>query len=258
MIRSILALAILFMGMEVASARDGDTAPVDTVRIVTRHDHDVGAYTQGLFVRNGRLYESTGMKGRSEIREIRLSDGKVMKRQPLPADIFGEGSTDWKDEIISVSWRDGVGYRWRLSDLKRRSSFRYEGEGWGLTRSDSELVMSDGSSHLRFLDPLTFKEVRRIEVRDGSTPISNLNELEWINGEIWANVWMTGVIARIDPNTGQIRRWVDISSLARLQPPMARDAVPNGIAWDRRTGRIYVTGKNWPSLYAIEIVSDVR
>lgn len=215
--------------------------------------HDRSAFTEGLLIRNGRLYESTGMEGRSEIREISMADGKVLRRASIPSGQFGEGMVDWGDEFLSVTWQTGVGYRWDARTFRLKSTFSYMGEGWGLTRAGREIVMSDGTAQLRFIDPATFREIRRVSVSFSGKPITQINELEWIDGEIWANIWTTNLIARIDPVTGVVRSWVDISDIAAREPRTDPNAVANGIAWDAARRRLYVTGKNWTSLYRIEL-----
>ncbi|MBB4640994.1 glutaminyl-peptide cyclotransferase [Rhizorhapis suberifaciens] len=222
-------------------------------RVVASYPHDSGAFTQGLFYLSGTLYESTGGEGRSDIREVRLEDGKVIRRVPLPPQYFGEGIVLWKGEILNITWLHGIGFRWDLRNFKPKASFRYQGEGWGLTQDGSHIIMSDGTPELRVIDPATFRELSRVRVSDQGRPVSRLNELEYVKGEIWANVWMTPRIARIDPATGEVRGWIDLRGLVEAQGIDDPDAVLNGIAYDAKDDRVFVTGKNWPRLYEIKV-----
>lgn len=222
-------------------------------RVVATYPHDSSAFTEGLFYLDGRLYESTGLEGKSDIREVRLSDGKVLRRVKLPARYFGEGIVAWKNEIISLTWLDGIGFRWRRHDFRKVGQFRYRGEGWALTQDGTHLYMSDGTPQLRVIDPEGFREIRRITVTDKGQPVSRLNELEYVKGEILANVWMTSRIARIDPASGQVKGWLDLSALAAAQRLPDSDSVLNGIAYDAKGDRLFVTGKNWPALYEIAL-----
>ncbi len=226
-------------------------------RIVQTYPHDTTSFTQGLFWDRDHLYEATGQYGRSRVARLDLQTGKALAQTPLPADQFGEGITRWRDQIIGVTWQGGVGHRWRIKDLKPVGSFRYAGEGWGVTMVGDSLVLSDGTSELRFFDPATMAEQRRVTVRFGSRPLAMINELETIDGEIWANVWMTDMIVRIDPASGAIRAWVDLSGLKEDAGAIGHDSVLNGIAWDSGKKRLFVTGKYWPKLYEIAL-ADCR
>lgn len=226
-------------------------------RIVHAYPHDAAAFTQGLFWEGGHLYEGTGQYGRSRVARIDLRTGKALARVRLPADQFGEGITHWRGQIIGVTWREGVGHRWRIGDLKPLGSFTYEGEGWGVAIHDGRLVLSDGTPVLRFLDPATMREERRVTVRFGGRPLAMLNELEAIDGEIWANVWMTDMIVRIDPASGAVRGYVDLAGLKEDAGARGSDSVLNGIAWDAKKKRLFVTGKYWPKLYEIAL-ADCR
>lgn len=217
------------------------------------YPHDVRAFTQGLFFADGQLYESTGQPGASEIRLLRLKDGKVLRRVALDNQYFGEGAVGWGDEIISLTWRHRTGFRWNRHDFSLLSTFRYPGEGWGLTQDGQHLIMSDGTAQLRFLDPQSFAEQRRITVTWNGNPVSYLNELEWVNGEILANIWRTSKIARIDPGTGAVIDWIDLTPLSKKVKVRDSDAVLNGIAWDAQRQRLYVTGKYWPKLFQIRV-----
>lgn len=229
------------------------TVPVQTATVVARFPHDSGAFTQGLVFDGGRLFESTGLVGRSTIREVALDDGMVLRSAPVPPPYFGEGLAAWGDRLISLTWQHGIGFVWDRDSFRRIGSFRYEGEGWGLTRDRTALIMSDGTAVLRFLDPKSFAVKRRLTVTAAGRPVPMLNELECVKGEILANVWMTDRIARIDPATGRVKAWIDLSALARASGRRGTDAVLNGIAYDSAGDRLFVTGKTWPTLYQIRL-----
>ena len=225
--------------------------PVGGFEIRHIYPHDAGAFTEGLFFLHGDLFESTGMPGQSNIRRVRLSDGVVLQFQAIAPNLFGEGIVNWGDEIVSLTWRDQVGFRWDLKTLTQKMTFHYKGEGWALTQDGHHLIMSDGTPVLKFLDPVSFKEIRRITVIADGRPVGNLNELEWVKGEILANIWQTHLIARIDPETGKVNAWIDMTGLPETLSPGNPDAVLNGIAYDGEHDRLFVTGKNWPHLYEI-------
>lgn len=246
-------LFLAFAGL--AFAMPALAAPIPTGRAEVRavYPHDPRAYTEGLFYLHGDLYESTGMEGQSTIRHVRLKDGAVLQSVSISPQMFGEGIVNWGDEIISLTWRDQAGFRWDLKSLALRGSFSYPGEGWALTQDGKNLIMSDGTPVLRVLEPRTLKVVRRIKVTADGQPVMNLNELEWVKGEILANIWQTNRIARIDPRTGRVKAWIDLSDLPEAQRHTDPDAVLNGIAYDREHDRLFVTGKDWPHLYEIRL-----
>ncbi|HZV18905.1 MAG TPA: glutaminyl-peptide cyclotransferase [Sphingobium sp.] len=221
--------------------------------IVRTLPHDTNAFTQGLFIADGQLYESTGLVGRSELRAVSLSDGRLLRSTPIRSDLFGEGIAPWRDRIVSITWQNGLGFIWRRRDFRQIGSFRYTGEGWGLTSTDHDLIMSDGTAELRFLDPETLKELRRVTVTWQGKPVRNLNELEHVDGAVYANIWYAPLIARIDPATGVIDDWLDLSPLVSKNTGTDSGAVLNGIAWDAKAKLLYVTGKNWPHLYALRL-----
>ena len=226
-------------------------------RIVQSYPHDTSSFTQGLFWHDGHLYEATGQYGRSRVARLDLDTGKALAQTKLPSDQFGEGITRWGDQIIGVTWQGGVGNRWSIKDLQALGTFQYEGEGWGVTMVEGSLVLSDGTPDLRFFDPATMKEQKRVTVRFAGRPIPMLNELETIDGQVWANVWMTDFIVRIDPATGNIASLLDLSTLKADAGASGTDSVLNGIAWDEKGKRLFVTGKNWPKLYQIAL-ADCR
>lgn len=228
-------------------------APTVVPIIVARYPHDTGAFTQGLLWHAGDLYESTGQVGHSDIRRVRLVDGKVLQRAAVPPGIFGEGMALWKDDLVSVSWQSGVGWRWDRASFRRKSEFRYGGEGWGLTQDGRRLILSDGTPDLRLLDPITMAEQGRIHVTADGQPLYNLNELEYVKGEILANVWQTPMIARIDPATGRVAGWIDLRPIVAQVAVSNPDAVLNGIAYDAAHDRLFVTGKYWPTLFEIRL-----
>lgn len=223
------------------------------VEIVRAFPHDRNAFTQGLLFRDGRLYESTGMEGRSTIREVRLEDGRVLRQAVVPPPYFGEGLVDWGDKLVSLTWQHGRGFIWDRKTFRKLGEWRYPGEGWALTHNGREIIMSDGTPQLRFLDPNTLKEKRRVTVTVNGQRLSRLNELEWVKGEVFANIWFSDRIARIDPQTGRVKGWIDLTPVARRVPNRGHDDVANGIAWDAKSGRLFVTGKNWPVLYQVRV-----
>lgn len=238
-----------------SASADGAT-PVYRIRVVHTYPHDRGAFTEGLFYRDGWLYESTGLEGRSEVRKVRLETGAVVQSRPIPPSLFGEGIVDWKDRLYELTWRSQVGFVYDIASLTPIARFGYVGEGWGLTRDRRRLIMSDGTSELRFLDPDTLKELGRVRVTDEGRAIDNLNELEFVKGEVLANVWRTDRIARIDPKSGRVKGWIDLSGLHDASDPgAAGDDVLNGIAYDADHDRLFVTGKLWPKLYEIRLVA---
>lgn len=226
-------------------------------RIVQSYPHDPSSFTQGLFWHDGHLYESTGQYGRSRVARLDLDTGKAIAETKLPSNQFGEGITRWGDQIIGVTWQGGVGNRWSVKDLKPIGTFQYEGEGWGVTMVGDSLVLSDGTPDLRFFDPATMKEKKRVTVRFAGRSIPMLNELETIDGQVWANVWMTDFIVRIDPATGHVVSLLDLTTLKADAGASGTDSVLNGIAWDDKGKRLFVTGKNWLKLYEIAL-ADCR
>jgi len=196
--------------------------------------------------------------GQSNIRKVRLQDGAVLQRQAIDASLFGEGIVNWGGEIISLTWQDQVGFRWDLKTFAMKSSFKYAGEGWALTQDGTHLIKSDGTPVLKFLDPVSLREVRKIRVTANGRPVQNLNELEWVKGEILANIWQTNLIARIDPKTGVVKGLIDLGGLPESRQAYNGDAVLNGIAYDKAHDRLFITGKNWPHLYEIALKPTKR
>lgn len=244
-----LSTALLFLGS--AFAAQQASTPVYTYKVVKTYPHDPNAFTQGLIFLDGFLYEGTGLNGRSGLRKVNLETGKVLQQKPIEEQYFGEGITDWGNELVQITWQNGVGFVYDRATFQRKKQFKYGGEGWGITHDSTRLIMSDGSPVLRFLDPVTQAETGRIVVLDGRRPIANLNELEYVNGEIWANVWQTFRIARISPQTGQVLGWIDFSGIMKESTDVD---VMNGIAYDAKRDRLFVTGKLWPKIFEVKIV----
>lgn len=231
----------------------GRRTPEYRADIVREYAHDTTAFTQGLVWLNDTLYESTGNVGKSNIRRVTLESGAVAQQRDLPKPHFGEGIAILGDTIYQLTWTSGVAYRYDRTSFALLGAFRYDGEGWGLTTDGSMLIMSDGTAGIRFRDPATFDVVRTIAVSENGTPVTKLNELEWVNGEIWANVWTTDKIARIDPQSGAVLGWINLAGLLPASVRSGKEDVLNGIAYDAATQRIFVTGKYWPRLYEIRI-----
>jgi len=255
-----IPLALLLTACQAAPAPQSTTAstlgaePVAYgYTVAATYPHDRRAFTQGLFFLDGHLFESTGQIGQSTIRRVNVEDGRVAQSVPIPPGMFGEGIVNWGNQIISITWQDGIGFRWDRESLRQTGTWRYPGEGWGLAQSGTDIIMSDGTAELRFLDPETLRERRRVTVMANGQPLTQLNELEWVNGEIFANVWMTPRIARIDPQSGNVTGWIDLSALVRENGDN-QNAVLNGIAYDQQSDRLFVTGKYWPRLYEIDLV----
>jgi glutaminyl-peptide cyclotransferase len=241
------------VGAMQAPVRAGASAPVAGYMVQHTYPHDSNAFTQGLEYVGGYLYEGTGWNGRSSIRQVQLETGKVVRQRPVSAEHFGEGITIWRGRMIELTWQSQVALVYDLATFEPKSTFRYTGEGWGLTHDTTNLIMSDGTADLRFLDPDTFKERRRVTVTDAGRPIVRLNELEYVNGQIFANVWTTDRIARIEPQSGRVLGWIDLAGLLPAAARTSGDAVLNGIAYDEAGKRLFVTGKLWPKLFEITI-----
>lgn len=234
--------------------RSASVAPRYGYEVVRSYPHDPNAFTQGLIYRDGFLYEGTGLNGRSGLRKVTLETGEVVQAKALEQEYFGEGITDWHDSLIELTWQSGIAFVYNINTFERTGSFNYKGEGWGLTHDGTRLIMSDGTAQLRFLDPSTFKERGRITVRDANGPVPELNELEYVKGEIFANVWQTDRIARISPADGHVTGWIDLSGLLPAST-RARTDVLNGIAYDAAHDRLFVTGKLWPRIFEIKLIA---
>lgn len=222
--------------------------------VVKSYPHDTGAFTEGLLWYDGTLFESTGLKGQSDVRRVDLASGAVLKSAALPNQAFAEGLARVGDALVQITYKEGRAFVYDAATLQKTGDFRYFGEGWGLTYDGQSLIMSDGSSTLTFRDPATFQARRRVSVTVGGKPLGAINEMEFIDGKIWANIWLTDIIAIIDPATGEVTAHLDLSGLV---PPDARSSddndVLNGIAYDPAGGRVFVTGKRWPRLYELKV-----
>ena len=230
------------------------STPVCGFTIVNEYPHDSEAFTQGLVFAGGDLYEGTGIWGRSSLRRVDLETGVVLQSLVLPSRFFGEGITIYGDRIIQLTWQSRVGFVYDRGSFQLVEQFGYATEGWGLTHDGQHLIMSDGTSTLRFLHPQTFEELGHLQVHDQDGPVTRLNELEYIHGAIYANVWLTDRVARVDPLTGEVSAWIDLEGLLRPEDPEQPVDVLNGIAYDATGDRLLVTGKLWPKLFHIQLV----
>lgn len=245
--RTALARSVLLWAFALACT-------AETYRVVRVYPHDVQAFTQGLVYVDGHLYESTGLKGHSSLRMDDLKTGRVLQQQDVPAEYFAEGLTNWGSTLVQLTWETHAALVYDRFTFRLLRTFYYEGEGWGLTQDGRNLILSDGSASLRYLDPATFHEVRSITVNDHGVPVTQLNELEYIHGQIYANIWHSDRIARISPTTGQVLGWIDLSGLLPASQRSNPEAVLNGIAFDAAHNRLFVTGKLWPKLFEIRVV----
>lgn len=245
--RWILALMMLISLSASAHAR----LPIEDAQVIQTYPHDTSAFTEGLFYENGYLYESTGLEGHSNIRKVRLETGEVVDSVNEPSAWFGEGIAPWGNQILSLTWKNGVGVRWSKRGFHRLGSFRYQGEGWGMTSDGKQIIMSDGTPELRFINPRTFQEIRRLTVTAEGRPVNMINELEYVDGDLLANIWNTDYIVRIDLKTGAIKSIINMAKLHAAAGGIGDNPVPNGIAWDAVHKRLFVTGKQWKYLYEI-------
>jgi glutamine cyclotransferase len=245
--------AVLIFSCLIFPGCNSDSTPVYTYGIVNTYPHDPGAFTEGLVFHDGVLYEGTGLKGQSTLRKVDLETGDVLQILELSSDYFGEGITICGDKIIQLTWKSHVGFVYDRDSFELLQEFHYSTEGWGITYDGEHLIMSDGTSTLHFLDPETFEEDRQIHVFDGNGAVDELNELEYVQGEIYANVWQTDRIARISPATGQVVGWIDLEGLLSAEDRSQTVDVLNGIAYDAANDRLFVTGKLWPELFEIEL-----
>ena len=243
-----------------APARAHGHLPVYGYRVVHSYPHDPQAYTEGLLYLDGHLYESTGQVGASSVRKVELATGKVLQQSPTPWPDYGEGIAVWKDKLIQLTWRNQQGFVYDLATLKPLARFPYAGEGWALTSDGQRLYMSDGTPTIRILDPDTLQQTGKIDVTADGQPLQNINELEWVKGQIYANVWLTSRIARIDPASGKVVGWIDLTGLGPKPEQLAdpTNDVLNGIAYDAQHDRLFVTGKCWPKLYEIRLTGPKR
>lgn len=245
------AFALSACGTTRLPAQEPVQAPVVGFRVIRVYPHDRTSFTEGLEYVDGVLYEGTGLVGRSAVRKMSIETGVPVQQQPMDEEYFGEGITVWHDTLVQLTYKDEIGFVYDRATLKPLRTFRFVGEGWGLTNDGSALIMSDGSPTLRFLDPRTFGVIRLLTVHDAGALVERLNELEFVRGEIWANVWQSNRIARISPKSGRVIGWIDLTGL--IDPAESAKAdVLNGIAYDRTGDRIFVTGKLWLWLFQVE------
>jgi glutaminyl-peptide cyclotransferase len=246
-------LALAFAAAACGPATQASGVPEYTYQIVHTYPHDSTAYTQGLVFHDGLLYEGTGLEGRSSIRKVKLETGEVLQKRDIPPEYFGEGIILWKDRLIELTWKGEKGFIYDLATFAPRGQFEYPGEGWGLTDDGKRIIMSDGTAQLRFWDPETLTETGRITVTDEGQPVPQLNELELVKGEVYANVYQTDRIARINPGTGKVIGWIDLTGILRPADRTGETDVLNGIAYDASRDRLFVTGKLWPKLFEIKL-----
>jgi glutamine cyclotransferase len=233
-------------------------APVSSYRVVAEFPHSIGSYTEGFFYRDGFFYEGTGLKGSSAVLVIEPETGHVVQRRDLPQQFFGEGIIDWGPNIYEWTWQSHICFVFDRFSLRPGGQFTYSGEGWGMTRTAREIITSDGTATLRFRDPKTFKEVRHVVVKDGEHTVQQLNELEYVKGEIYANIWHSDRIARISPRDGHVIGWIDLTGLMPASRRVNDESVLNGIAYDAQHDRLFVTGKQWPVVFEIKVVNRHR
>lgn len=249
------AFVLLCSSLLGCSVPDGsDGIPVYSYNIVNTYPHDRDAFTQGLVFEDGVLYEGTGRFGHSSLRRVELETGDILQIRELSTQLFGEGITIYRDKIIQLTWQSNIGFVYDKNSFELLQEFNYSTEGWGITHDGNRLIMSDGTSTLHFLDPQTFGEIGQLGVFDNNGPVTSLNELEYVQGEIYANVWQTDRVARIAPETGRVIGWINLEGLLTTEDCSEPVDVLNGIAYDAKTNRLFVTGKLWPKLFEIELV----
>jgi glutamine cyclotransferase len=253
MIRIRIACGLLAVVLTVTAQ-----TPEYTYQVIHTYPHDPNAFTQGLEYRAGYLYESTGLKGRSSVRKVQLDTGKVLQQIDIDAQYFGEGITVLNQKITELTWQAETGFVYDQSTFHQQRTFNYPGEGWGLANDGENIYMSDGSAQIRIWDPLSLQEKRRITVHDRGQTVLNLNELEWVRGEIYANIWQKDVIARISPVDGRVLGWIDMAGILPAADRTGQEDVLNGIAYDVLGNRLFVTGKLWPRLFEIKVVPAHR
>ncbi len=235
---------------------NSNVIPVYIYKVVNTYPHDQSAFTEGLVFEDGVLYEGTGLRGYSNLRRVKLETGEILQICELPPQFFGEGVTVYGNKIIQLTWQSHIGFVYDKYSFKLLQEFNYPDEGWGITHDGKHLIMSDGTATLHFLDPETFKEISQIEVSANDIPVTRINELEYIQGEIYANIWQTERIARIDHLTGQVIGWIDLKGILSPEDDSETVDVLNGIAYDLKNSRLFVTGKFWPKLFEIELMGQ--
>ncbi len=250
------ATAVLILSLTayiLLSSKPADKSTQYTYAIINEYPHDTAAFTQGLVIDNGVLYEGTGLNGHSTLRRVDLETGEVLQLYELSDEFFGEGITVYGDKIIQLTWRSHKGFVYDKNTFELLQNFTYPTEGWGITHNGTHLIVSDGTANLCFLNPQTFQRLGKISVTDNGTPITRLNELEYINGEIYANIWLRKQIAIINPQTGNVRAWIDLTGIANSETTNSNNVL-NGIAYDSEADRLFITGKMWSKLYEIQLI----
>ena len=246
-----LALAACLVSVD----RAGAAAPILSYKVVTEYPHSTDSYTEGFFYLDGLFYEGTGIAGHSALLAIQPETGKPLQKLALAPEYFGEGIVDWGPNVYQWTWKSQICFVYDRFSLRTVKQLNYSGEGWGMTRTAKEIITSDGTATLRFRDPNSFKETHHILVKDGNTVIDELNELEFIKGEIYANVWHSNRIARINPHDGHVIAWIDLTGLLPDDQKINEESVLNGIAYDAKRDRLFVTGKQWPKVFEIKVIS---
>ena len=246
-------LAILLLALPTLAA-----TPIYTYKVITKYPHSTQNYTEGFFYKDGLFYEGTGREGHSQILITEPATGKVVHHVEIPPQYFGEGIIDWGPNLLEWTWQTHTGFVIDRATLRTISQFHYDGEGWGMTRTATEIITSDGSSTLRFRNPTTFAEIRSISVHDGPILIEQLNELEYIKGEIYANIWHSDRIARISPLDGHVIAWIDLTGILPANQKIDAESVLNGIAYDPHRDRLFVTGKQWPTIFEIKLIPPAQ
>lgn len=253
----VLIIIICAYGVGISNAAAAAKPPLTyRCRIVNSYPHDQRAFTQGLAFEGGVLYEGTGLKGASGLRQVELTSGKIIKISKLPDEFFGEGITIYKDKVIQLTWQSRIGFIYDKHSFKLIGKFSYPFEGWGITSDGRYLIASDGTDALHFLNPRTFKEEAVIKVFDNNGSVASLNELEFINGEIYANIWQKDIIVRISPETGEVLGWIDLRGLLSEYGYASPAGVLNGIAYDKDNNRLFITGKLWPKIFEVELIAN--
>ncbi|MEM3356372.1 MAG: glutaminyl-peptide cyclotransferase [Candidatus Bathyarchaeia archaeon] len=251
---AVVTLAIAAFAFVLLTGTPVQTKPLSyTYEVVKVYPHDPNAFTQGLVIEHGVLYEGTGLWGCSTLRRVDLETGTILQMRSLPDEFFGEGITIFGDEIIQLTWQNQIGFVYDKQTFQLLRNFSYPTEGWGITHDGNRLIMSDGTANLYFLDPETFQRIGQVEVRDGNVPVARLNELEFVKGDVYANVWGEEKIAIINPQTGQVKGWIDLTGIY-TQASQNPNSVLNGIAYDVESDRLFVTGKLWSYLFEIKLI----
>jgi glutaminyl-peptide cyclotransferase len=254
----LLPLAAAFAAVAAFLPVRAPAAPASGYKIVAEFPHSTSSYTEGFFYRDGLFYEGTGLKGSSAVLVVEPETGKVLQSRSLPEEYFGEGIIDWGPNLYEWTWQSHICFVYDRFSLRPIGQFTYSGEGWGMTRTSREIITSDGTASLRFRNPKTFQEIRYIVVKDDGKPVEELNELEYVKGEIYANIWHSDRIARISPKDGHVIGWIDLTGLLPASRRVNGESVLNGIAYDAQHDRLFVTGKQWPTVFEIQIVPAVK